>query len=111
MTDRDFSVREFQKMIEATYGDKDRSRGLAGTFMWFTEEVGELARALKKGTPDRKNLEEEFSDVFAWLCTLASIAEIDMTKASQRYMNGCPRCSVAPCKCGEKTRFVDRAQG
>lgn len=110
MSDGDFSVREFQRMIEATYGEKDRTRGLGGTFMWFTEEVGELARALKKGTPDRKNLEEEFSDVFAWLCTLASIADIDIAEACRRYMKGCPRCAAAPCRCGEKTRFAERPE-
>lgn len=103
--DREFSVRKFQHVIEATFGDKDRKRGLAGTFMWFTEEVGELARALKRGTPDRANLLEEFGDVFAWLSTLASIAGIDLAEAASRYMDGCPRCHAIPCRCGEHTRF------
>ncbi len=101
------SVRGFQELIEHVYGAKDRVRGLAGTFMWFAEEVGELARALKKKSPDRDNLHEEFADVFAWLATLASIAEIDLAEAAvKKYGRGCPRCSASPCACEEKSRFV-----
>lgn len=95
----------FQRLIEATYGQKDGDRGLAGTFMWFTEEVGELARALKKSPPDRENLHVEFADVLAWLVTLASIADIDIEEAARRYADGCPRCDAIPCSCGESTRF------
>jgi NTP pyrophosphatase (non-canonical NTP hydrolase) len=100
------SIAEFQDLIERTFGKKDRERGLSGTFMWFTEEVGELARALKRGEPDRENLREEFADVFAWLSTLASIAGIDLAEAASRYAAGCPRCKKIPCACAEATRFV-----
>ena len=37
--------------------------------------------------------------------TLASIVGISMEDAAARYMQGCPRCQSAPCRCGEKTRF------
>jgi len=47
--------------------------------MWFIEEVGELATALADN--DRKNKAEEFADVFAWLCTLANISDVDLEKA------------------------------
>ena len=93
-------IREFQKQIEAIYFAKDNSRGLAGTFMWFAEEVGELSRALR-----RKNdaeLKGEFADVFAWLSTLASIAGIDLEQAAfEKYGLGCPRCKATPCACAE----------
>lgn len=101
----DVTIQQFQDVIERTFGQKDGARGMAGTFMWFTEEVGELARALKRREPDREELFVEFSDVFAWLCTLASMANIDMTEAVARYMTGCPRCASIPCACGERTRF------
>jgi NTP pyrophosphatase (non-canonical NTP hydrolase) len=104
----DTGVREFQLVIEQTFGAKDNARGLAGTFMWFTEEVGELARALKRGEVDRENLVTEFGDVLAWLSTLASMAGVDMREAAARYMDGCPRCHKIPCACGEKTRFVTK---
>jgi NTP pyrophosphatase (non-canonical NTP hydrolase) len=97
-------IREFQKLIEDTYLEKDATRGLAGTFMWFVEEVGELSRALKRD--DRANLHEEFADVFAWLATLASIAKIDLEEASRKYAAGCPKCRAIPCRCRENSRFA-----
>jgi NTP pyrophosphatase (non-canonical NTP hydrolase) len=51
--------------------------------MWFIEEVGELATALV--TEDQENKEEEFADVFAWLCTLANISDVDLEKACDKY--------------------------
>jgi NTP pyrophosphatase (non-canonical NTP hydrolase) len=101
----DPTVRQFQDVIERTFGAKDRARGLAGTFMWFSEEVGELARALKKHPPDRENLAAEFGDAFAWLATLASMAGVDLAAAGARYLDGCPRCRRIPCACVERTRF------
>lgn len=93
---------EFQKLIDETYGEKDTARGLAATFLWFSEEVGELARALN-GRTSRENLEIEFADTLAWLTTLASIAGVDMEAvAATRYGKGCPRCDSKPCQCGEK---------
>jgi NTP pyrophosphatase (non-canonical NTP hydrolase) len=92
-------IREFQQMIERIYGEKDRARGLAGTYMWFGEEVGELTRALRRGD-DRQNLEEEFADVLAWLATLASIRGVDLEAAARnKYGEGCPYCRATPCAC------------
>jgi len=94
------TIREFQKRIEAIYLERDSKRGAAGTFMWFVEEVGELARALRNG--DDANLTEEFADCLAWLCSLASIAGIDIQTAAQKYAAGCPVCSRMPCACSSK---------
>lgn len=81
MTDRSpLTVPEFQRLIDAVYGEKDRARGIEGTFLWFHEEVGELTRAIRRGH-DRENLQEEFADVFAWLVSMASMLEIDMEEA------------------------------
>ena len=92
-------ISEFQKRIEAIYFEKDKARGLEGTYMWFAEEVGELTRALRRND-DRENLEEEFADVLAWLSTLASIRGIDLAAAAQKkYGNGCPYCHATPCTC------------
>ena len=92
-------IAEFQKLIEEIYYAKDSARGLAGTHMWFCEEVGELTRALRRGR--QGELEGEFADVLAWLSTLASIAGIDLQKAALRkYSEGCPRCASTPCTCG-----------
>lgn len=109
MPHTDPSLSEFQSVIDATFGEKDRRRGVAGTFMWFTEEVGELARALKRGDHDRENLVTEFGDVLAWLNTLASMSGVDMREAAARYTAGCPRCHSIPCACEERTRFVQQS--
>jgi NTP pyrophosphatase (non-canonical NTP hydrolase) len=103
----------FQRLIERLYGDRDAARGVDGTFLWFVEEVGELARALHRtdsagtGTAgadaaERANLEEEFADVAAWLVTLASIRGVDLERAAGKYAGGCPRCRAMPCACATK---------
>jgi len=93
-------ISEFQELIEKTYFDRDSARGMGGTFMWFTEEVGELATALREGT--REEQESEFADVLAWLCTLASLKGIRMEEAVRKYAQGCPRCRKIPCDCSSK---------
>jgi NTP pyrophosphatase (non-canonical NTP hydrolase) len=76
------TVEEFQKHIAQKYEQVDRARGTAKTFLWFIEEVGELATALNGN--DKANLEEEFADVLAWLCTLANINDVDLAGALWR---------------------------
>jgi len=88
---------ELQSLMRATYGDRDAGRGPDATFRWLTEEVGELARALRKG--DRANLELEFSDVLAWVASLANLEGVDLEAAVQRYADGCPKCHTRPCEC------------
>jgi NTP pyrophosphatase (non-canonical NTP hydrolase) len=95
-------IEQFQKLIEDTYGAKDRKRGIESTYLWFAEEVGELARAIN-GRTSRENLRHEFADVLAWLTTLASIANVDLQEATaERYGQGCPKCKAKPCKCDEQ---------
>lgn len=93
------TLADVQTDIEAMYGAKDGSRGLDGTFMWFLEEVGELAGALRGGTDAEQS--GEFADVLAWLATLANIAGIDLETAyRKKYGSGCPGCGAIPCGCG-----------
>lgn len=97
------TVREFQELIERTYGQKDADRGWQETFIWFVEEVGELGRALR--SEGRPQIEAEFADVFAWLVTLASIHGVDLdTVAAAKYGAGCPKCDAIPCACGERKK-------
>jgi len=92
-------IQEFQALIKAIYHTKDSQRGLDRTFVWFVEEVGELARALHRG--NRQDLEEEFADCLAWLATLANLQGIDMEVAIRKYQQGCSKCHATPCTCGE----------
>jgi NTP pyrophosphatase (non-canonical NTP hydrolase) len=89
---------EFQRRIEAIYGERDRRRGLFETFAWLVEEMGELSRGLRRR--DRENLEVEFADVAAWLVSVGNLAGIDVGACVERiYGAGCPRCSSTPCRC------------
>jgi NTP pyrophosphatase (non-canonical NTP hydrolase) len=97
--DHPVSLREFQALIRSMFGAKDAARGVDGTFMWFLEEVGELAGSLRKGP--KEELALEFADVLAWLVTLANIAGVDLDDAvKKKYGTGCPRCGRAVCECG-----------
>jgi len=66
--------------VKDTYAEK---------FLLFTEEVGELARAIRKtaGLYEEKarqkqvELEEEFADVLSYLLDLANYFRIDLEKA------------------------------
>jgi NTP pyrophosphatase (non-canonical NTP hydrolase) len=93
-------IGEFQRVIEKTYFERDTARGPGGTFMWFVEEVGELATALRND--DVEEMKGEFADVFAWLCTLASLKGIRMEEVVAKYATGCPGCGRMPCECSEK---------
>jgi NTP pyrophosphatase (non-canonical NTP hydrolase) len=81
---RAMEIREFQDLIARRYKATDQARGVPKTFLWFMEEVGELATALAS-QEDRTNMEEEFADVLAWLCTLANITDVDLEKACAKY--------------------------
>ncbi len=87
-------IAALQDVIERTYGDRDRARGTAATVAWLCEEVGELAQAVRKGTPEQQA--HEFADVVAWVVTLANQMGIDLDTAVQRYATGCPRCGDLP---------------
>jgi NTP pyrophosphatase (non-canonical NTP hydrolase) len=87
--DLNLTISAFQKHIFEKYEKVDRERGTPKTFLWFIEEVGELATALN-GT-DRTNLEEEFADVLAWLCTLANINDVDLASVvGKKYLGQSP---------------------
>lgn len=94
----DLSIADLQRKIRSMYFEKDVARGVDGTFMWFMEEVGELASALRGD--DRENLAEEFADVIAWLATIANVAGVDLSAAlTKKYGHGCPGCGRLVCTC------------
>jgi NTP pyrophosphatase (non-canonical NTP hydrolase) len=82
-----------------TYGERDRARGRDATVAWLAEELGELARAVRKGT--REEQLHELGDVLAWLASLADQLGLSLAEAASRYAPGCPRCGGIPCTCSE----------
>jgi NTP pyrophosphatase (non-canonical NTP hydrolase) len=94
------TLAQLQRLIRTTYGAKDERRGIEGTFMWFMQEVGELATALRSGSEEERA--HEFADVLAWLTTLANTAGVDLDAAVRRkYGDGCPGCGEVPCVCDQ----------
>jgi NTP pyrophosphatase (non-canonical NTP hydrolase) len=99
----EISFRNFQELIRNMYYEKDRERGATGTFLWFMEEVGELASAIRSGT--KEELRGEFADVLAWLTTIANVLEIDLTQAViEKYGSGCPQCGKYVCECPDSRK-------
>ena len=95
------TINDLQALIDKMYSAKDRRRGTPATFLWFCEEVGELAGALREGTQEQKY--SEFADVVAWLVTLANICDVDLTRAlEEKYGKGCPGCGRLVCSCDSK---------
>ena len=102
------SINELQELIRKMYYEKDVARGVAGTFMWLMEEIGELSTALRENDQSpsgREHLASEFADVIAWLVTIANVADIDLSKAIQKkYGDGCPGCGRFNCQCPDKEK-------
>lgn len=86
-----------QQLMDRTYGHRDGERGVPATIAWLTEELGELAQAVRKGS--REQQIHEFGDVLAWLASLANQLGIDLDDGVARYANGCPKCADMPCTC------------
>ncbi len=94
-------IKEFQRLMRDIYGANDDERGLQKTQLWFFEEVGELAEAMRK--MDKKATEEEMADVFAWMVSLANMLGVDVEEACiSKYNMKCPRCGNTPCKCDKE---------
>ena len=86
-----------QGQITATYGARDRERGIDGTFRRLVEEMGEVAKALRER--DQAALGLELADVIAWTMSVAALCRVDLNRARSRYAEGCPRCNATPCQC------------
>ena len=90
-------IAAFQTTISDTYGTRDADRGIAETIAWLTEEIGELAQAVRKGTPAQQM--HELGDVIAWVASLADQLGLSLDEAAGRYAEGCPSCHALPCAC------------
>ena len=88
---------QLQRLMADTYGEQDRERGLAASVAWLTEEVGELAQAVRKGSAADQL--HELGDVLAWVASIAEQLGLSLDDAVARYADGCPRCGAIPCTC------------
>ncbi|MFX0140536.1 MAG: MazG nucleotide pyrophosphohydrolase domain-containing protein [Candidatus Hodarchaeota archaeon] len=95
-------ISEFQKLIKDLYIERDKNRGIKATFIWLIEEIGELARIVKKNEVNLKMASEELADIIAWTNSLANLLDIDLELAlSSKYPNKCIKCKSNPCTCSK----------
>lgn len=81
-------IDDFQQLMDRLYGVADRERGMPSTVAWLCEEVGELAQAVRKGTPEQQL--HELGDVLAWLASLANQLGLSLEDAADRYVTDPP---------------------
>ncbi len=81
-------IAAFQELMEELYGEGDRERGIPSTVAWLCEEVGELAQATRKGSPEQQL--HELGDVLAWVSSLANQLGLSLTEAARRYVDNPP---------------------
>jgi NTP pyrophosphatase (non-canonical NTP hydrolase) len=79
---------EFQRLMAQLYGPADAERGIPSTVAWLCEEVGELAQAVRKGSPEAQL--HELGDVLAWTASLANQLGLDLETAAERYVTDPP---------------------
>ena len=81
---------DLQKYVDATCKERGWTKdNYSEKFLLFTEEVGELAKAIRKtqglyveqAKQTRSSLAEEFADVLSYLLDLANYFQIDIEKA------------------------------
>ncbi|MHA1215341.1 MAG: MazG nucleotide pyrophosphohydrolase domain-containing protein [Candidatus Hodarchaeales archaeon] len=96
----EITVKEFQQLMIDLYGERDKRRGIEKSLLWLQSEQGELIQAYLKG--DKTEMEEEVADIFAWLCSVCNLLDIDLGAVSTRkYPYKCSKCNSNPCKCPE----------
>lgn len=92
-------IEEAQEMMRKIYLERDRARGVSGTLKRTFDELEELREAIGK-RETTKSIADEVADVFAWLCSLANLLEIDVSDAFyKKYSNVCSKCKKSPCVC------------
>src|SRR5579884_2908909 len=81
---------QLQQYLDETCKERGWTKdSYAEKFLLFTEEVGELAKAIRKtqglyqekAKEKRVELEEEFADVLSYLLDLANYFQVDLERA------------------------------
>ena len=84
------TLSQLQHYLDAVCKERGWTKdSYAEKFLLFAEEIGELAKAIRKtqglyqekARQKRVELEEEFADVFSYLLDLANYFQVDLEKA------------------------------
>lgn len=94
-------TKEAQELMRRIYFERDKERGLERTLLRTFQELNELSDAILQGRT-REEIRNEIGDVFAWLCSIANLLDIDISEAlKKKYPGVCYRCGKTPCECIE----------
>ncbi|MBY8996693.1 MAG: nucleotide pyrophosphohydrolase [Candidatus Thorarchaeota archaeon] len=94
-------IEEAQDMMRRIYLERDQARGIEGTLKRTFDELEELSEAIKS-KDTAQAIADEVADIFAWLCSLANLLEIDVSDAFyKKYSDVCSKCRESPCACPE----------
>ena len=94
-------IKEAQALMRQIYYERDVERGLDRTLLRTFQELGELSEAVQKNRSSPE-VSGEMADVFAWVCSIANLLNIDLSKVLyEKYPDICYRCGKAPCECIE----------
>ena len=94
-------TKEAQELMRNIYYKRDKARGIERTVLRTFQELAELSEAIQKGK-SKMEIASEVGDVFAWLCSLANLLDIDLSDALyQKYSGVCSKCKKSPCECTE----------
>ncbi|MFW9926998.1 MAG: MazG nucleotide pyrophosphohydrolase domain-containing protein [Candidatus Thorarchaeota archaeon] len=92
-------IEEAQEMMRRIYFERDRARGVKGTLKRTIDELEELREAIQSND-SKSAIADEVADVFAWLCSLANLLEIDVSEVFyNKYRDACSKCKKSPCNC------------
>ena len=92
-------TKDAQELMRRIYLERDKARGIERTLLRTFHELGELSDAVLKKEA-KTEVEKEVADVFAWLCSVANLLNMDLSQALlKKYGNGCSKCGKTPCEC------------
>jgi NTP pyrophosphatase (non-canonical NTP hydrolase) len=94
-------IKDAQDLMRRIYYERDVERGIDRILLRTFQELGELSEAIqRKKSTDA--ISAEMADVFAWICSVANLLEINLSDVLyKKYPGVCYKCGKSPCKCIE----------
>jgi pyrimidine deaminase RibD-like protein/NTP pyrophosphatase (non-canonical NTP hydrolase) len=103
------TVEEWQRMFASIYPVQSTTEDFTKTFAKLTEEMGELAEAVRVFSAEPGYFLSEAADVFAWLMKLNNLVEAQVSREergkllqstlAESYPARCRDCHSAVCAC------------
>lgn len=92
-------TKDAQNLMCRVYLERDKERGIQGTLLRTFQELSELSEAILK-EHSKDVISDEIADVYAWLCSIANLLDIDISDAfHKKYTDACSKCKKVPCNC------------